>query len=213
MKNKIKEFIKNLNTQNIISIFLLIIALLIFFENRQLHKIINQQYIITKDSIGKRINIENRDCNSGYRNRNNYISHNEEKIDLYFDTFNTNIEKELKSMKKDIENNVNSFNIKNDNFKKNNKFTFYPKIEEKNNNIIFKMKLPRNIKRDDIVINLQNNNLIIKIEKNIENNKDNSYFHSYFLKSFQVKDTKATNNDLKINLNRNELVIVVPIIE
>ena len=91
------------------------------------------------------------------------------------------------------------------------KFVYRPSINNTENSFDFSVKLPREIDRKDITIDLQENNLIIKIEKNIKD-KDSSFSSSFF-ESYALPETKATLEDVKIDYKKGELKISVPVIK
>ena len=225
MKEKIKEFLKKINTNILIILLLIIIAILLFLQNRQLYKTIHYNRIA---------NIEkhyfNKDREKDFIS--NFDKNIEKHFNRYFDQINFDFEKELINMKIALENNIREFKKIEDDFNnidtiknnkqeknKNNKkeFIYYPKIENNDKEFILKMKLPKNLTINDIFVDIQNNNLILKTEKqeNIKNKNSKSKYYSSFFENFQLPQTKATKKDIKIDLNKNnnELIIIVPIIK
>jgi HSP20 family molecular chaperone IbpA len=101
--------------------------------------------------------------------------------------------------------------------KRNRKFVYKAETDSNEKEFIVKVKLPRTFKIEDTKVNLENQNLIIRAEKqNSENDKNTrSFSYNSFFESFSLPSTKATINDVKISLNKdngNELVVVVPIL-
>ncbi|MBR2141119.1 MAG: Hsp20/alpha crystallin family protein [Rickettsiales bacterium] len=94
-------------------------------------------------------------------------------------------------------------------------FVYRPKQEQTEKEFTLKMKLPRGVTANDVKVDLQNNNLIVKIEKSSNFSSDDvkAYSYSSFFENFLVNPTKATIKDVKVSVENNELNVVVPIIK
>lgn len=96
-----------------------------------------------------------------------------------------------------------------------NGFVYNAKVEKNEKEFTVKVKLPRTFTLDDVKVDLKDNNLILKVEKQTNVKKENEKFYSYnsFFESFSIPETKAELKDIKTTLNNNELVVIVPIIK
>lgn len=236
MINKIKNYLKNITINHIIVLCLVFILLLLFIQNRQLNKIIHKQ--ITINNVTRHFNRDNFD-----RYYNNRIDREFERelINMkkelernirdfsdierrfykdFIDAGDIKIFEEFKDRDFDYKQHKRHNNFdKIKNMNRQNGFVYRPKIEQNENEFKLQMKLPKNINMENVKIDLQNNNLILHIEKNINIQDDNknyqSYSHSSFFESFLLPETKSTVSNVKVDLNKNnnELTIIVPIIK
>ena len=213
MKEKLKAFFDKVNINHIVFVILVMILLMLFYQNKQFEKIIQNQLI--SNNTTKHYNKHNFD---------RYIEQNfKTDIDKYFEKINKDFEFELRNMKRNFEENFSYFDNINkqiqDNFegrreRKRRNFAYYPKTEQTDKEFILRMKLPKNITLEDIKVDLQSNNLLLEINKTLNSNENNvnSYSFSSFFRNFPIKETKATIKDVKVELINGELLIVVPII-
>lgn len=213
MKEKLKVFFDKVSINHIIFVVLIMILLMLFYQNKQFEKIIQNQFI--SNSNLKHYNEDNFD---------RYFERSfKPNIDRYFEKINRDFEFELMNMKKNFEDNFTYFdninkqimnNFEHKKERKRREFTYYPKVEQTDKEFTLKMKLPRNITLEDIKIDLQNNNLLLEINKTVNSNENNinSYSFSSFIRNFPLEETKATINDVVVKLSNGELTIVVPVI-
>lgn len=212
MKEKLKAFFDKVTINHIIFVVLIMILLMLFYQNKQFEKIIQNQFI-NNNSL-KHYSEDNFD---------RYFERSfKPNIDRYFEKINKDFEFELMNMKKNFEDNFVYFdninkqiinNFENKKERKRREFVYYPKTEQTDKEFILKMKLPRNIAFEDIKVDLQNNNLLLEINKTVNSNENNvnSYSFSSFFRNFPIGETKATVDDVKVELDGGELVVVVPI--
>lgn len=213
MKEKLKEFFDKVNINHIVFVVLIMILLMLFYQNKQFEKIIQHQFIGNNN-----LRHYNKDNFDRYFERNFKPN-----IDRYFEKINRDFEFELMNMKKNFEDNfvyfdninkqiINNFEDKKE--RKKHEFVYYPKIEQTDKELILKMKLPKYITLEDIRVDLQNNNLLLEINKTVNTNEHNvnSYSFSSFFRNFPLKETRATINDVVVELKDWELRIVVPVI-
>lgn len=224
---KIKKCLTSVNVFHLVFLLLLIIATLLFLQNKKLEKLlfINHYYSFDDKLV---------DDSVYYHNKKRPM------IDDHFDDFNIDLKREFIMINKVMEERIRHFdeiikrfdslNLELNKPEENNreisnkikskdreikKFVYYPKIEQNENEFILKMKLANNIKKEDIKVNLQNNNLIVRIEKNnsFEDKTSKTHFYSSYFENFEVPNTKAVEKDLNINVENNELIVIVPIIK
>ena len=86
-------------------------------------------------------------------------------------------------------------------------FVFRPKIKETEKDFTFKMNLPKDIKKNDIKTSFKDNMLNVQIEKR-EQGKGYFYFNSF--NEMYTLQSKATENEIKTELNDGILTIIVP---
>ncbi|MDR2760937.1 MAG: Hsp20/alpha crystallin family protein [Rickettsiales bacterium] len=90
-------------------------------------------------------------------------------------------------------------------------FIFRPRSEysEEKKEFTVNLRLPQNLKLEDVNIKFEKNILVIFIEESKKT--ENSFFYNSFTRKFEIPNTKATRNDLKINLENQLLKITAPI--
>ena len=205
-----KEFLKRINWQYVIMLLLLVAVVFLFLEIRCLRKTIYSDY----NNFYERNYRDYDESPYDFYMRNPYRHHND------FDRFERRINKEIfDSMNREIINMKKDFERLDKEFKnfdrkpsrEMRKFVYRPSINNTENSFDFSVKLPRDIDRKDITVDLQEDNLIIKIEKNIKD-KDSSFSSSFF-ESYSLPETKATLKDVKVDYKKGELKISVPIIK
>lgn len=102
--------------------------------------------------------------------------------------------------------------------RRNRNFVYNTRTETNEKNFIVKIKIPRTFDEKNVKVDFKNRNLTIKIERqhDTKNKNEESYSYSSFFENFLVPETKATDKDVKMILNKangNELTITVPIIK
>lgn len=119
----------------------------------------------------------------------------------------------------------NKTSFEKNNYRKNNQkpkqYSFYTrtKYDEEKKEFNISIKVPENITMEDVDIDLENSIIDIEIEKETkseikqENKETFSQENAKFFRKITIMpETKATEKDLKINLEKNYLKIIVPII-
>ena len=90
-------------------------------------------------------------------------------------------------------------------------FVYNPQIRQDEKNFELTLNLPKNINKEDVDVNFINNNLVVKVNKHIK--EGDSFFKHTFFESYYVSGTKATKKDIKIDLRKDTLKVIVPIIK
>lgn len=203
----------------IIIAFLCFISCFIIKQNKQIQalekNLINQNSKETNIQINKKLEV--RDLEKKFFN----------KIDLELRQMQQMRDKMLRDMMSFYyEGDFGNKNpIVNNTYKKNNQkprqYNFYTrtKYDQEKKEFNISVKLPENITREAIDIDLENSVIEIEIEKETkeEVKKDNQETFSqenakFFRKIQIIPETKATEKDIKVNLEKNYLKIIVPII-
>ena len=90
-------------------------------------------------------------------------------------------------------------------------FEYNPQVRQDEKKFELTLNLPKNINKEDIDVNFINNNLVVKVNKHIKDG--DSFFKHAFFESYYVSGTKATKKDIKIDLRKDTLKVIVPIIK
>lgn len=88
-------------------------------------------------------------------------------------------------------------------------------VDESNNLYTIEMQVPKNLKKDDLYVELQDGMLGVSFGGSVEMETDNSKSSDVFsvYKFFSVPETKATNEDVTYDVKDGLLKITVPLIK
>ena len=232
-----KEYLEKIKIHHILIVVLLIIVAVLYLDNREFKKMLyRQQFAI--DSYYDNMNDFN--DRRQYRFYHNYdCPRKQYYMNDYFDNIDRDInskilemEREFKRLSRDFER-LNGrpieLNRKLEEPKKLDDkrlprkpeekrkpietmdFVYNPQVRQDEKKFELTLNLPKNINKEDIDVNFINNNLVVKVNKHIKDG--DSFFKHTFFESYYVSGTKATKKDIKIDLRKDTLKVIVPIIK
>lgn len=206
-----KEFFKKINILHVVIAILLVAVAILYFEVISLKKDTYSLSYYTRDFDNRdRFYQDYNDWDNFHHDRRDFYHHRDYMInnDIYDAVSREifNIRREFERLNREFER-INNRTQRE--FRR--QFVYYPQIKNNDESFEFSLKLPKEINKEDIKVDLQNNNLVIKIDKNIKD--ENSSFSTSFFESYTLPQTKATMKDVKIDFNKNELKVIVPILK
>lgn len=135
---------------------------------------------------------------------------------LYGNDLHKGLRHETERLKGELNNIRNDFKKKKAmpaNIKNGNKIVKSTKYDKEQQVFILEVFVPKNLKKEDVGLELNNNILGITysgfIQINYENTQTEDFVSIY--KSFEIPQTKATINDVKYDVNNGILTVIVPI--
>jgi hypothetical protein len=88
-------------------------------------------------------------------------------------------------------------------------FSFYERTSIKNDKFIISLKVPRELKKEDVLIYLNDNKLSVSFETEIKNNKNARKLK--FKKEYELPNGDVKLEDIVFDIKRNKLEIVIPL--